>query len=80
MDTLAMRKAEIKRNGVWESIDFMDIKKDDVYRLFEADGVPVSSEGQTEFTAIEDAQMIDVDGREIGMVKNAGIKSLVPKN
>lgn len=49
------RKCEVFK-GLWINLDLGLIKKGDVFRLFEADGTPVTDgQGRTEFTALKDA-------------------------
>jgi hypothetical protein len=47
-----MRKVEVLKNGKWQSIEFKDICKGDIFRLFESTGEPViDNNGKTEFVA-----------------------------
>jgi hypothetical protein len=56
------RKVERKNfNDRWEEIDFWELKKRDVFRLFEPTGEAViGSKGESEFVAISNAYENDV--------------------
>ena len=57
------RKTEILIDNEWKVINFEDIKKDDIFRLFESDNKPVINlNNNTSFKALTDAYIDGVNG------------------
>lgn len=55
-----LRKVEIKDDDKWKEISFSELKKGDIFRLFESDGTPVKDlYNRTEFLADTNAYMSD---------------------
>ena len=51
-DGVNVRRAQILKGGLWQDIEFMEIKPRDTFRLFEPEGQPVKdNNGLTEFVA-----------------------------
>jgi hypothetical protein len=58
-ETDRLRRVEVYRDGKWKRCRLQDIVKGDVFRMFEPDcGSPVHVDGQTEWTALGDAVLI----------------------
>ena len=51
------RTVEIRQNGKWQTVKFEDLKKSDVFRLFEPDGTPVLWEEKSIFLCTSDASL-----------------------
>lgn len=52
------RRVEIMIAGTgWTPCKFSDVMEGDMFRIFESDGTPVSSNGETEFTASANAYL-----------------------
>lgn len=50
-----LRKVEVKDNDIWKEVHFSELKKDDIFRMFEPDGEPVKDlNNKTEFLATSD--------------------------
>lgn len=55
-----MRQAKIFCNGTWVDIPFTDLKRDDVFRLYEEDGsIVADDDGNDTWIAVDDVILID---------------------
>lgn len=55
-----LRKVQKLNNGIWEDIEFQNLKLGDTFRLFESDGEPViNDKGESEFVTISDLYLVD---------------------
>ena len=52
IDVPSLRKVEVLREGAWETVRLAEVRRDDVFRMFEPDGEPVSECGVTEFKCV----------------------------
>ena len=53
---LDLRKVEILKDGEWIEIEFSNLKKDDVFRMFESTGEEVRNDHEEDvFVALTDA-------------------------
>lgn len=50
-----LRKVLVLENGTWRSANMIDIRKSNVFKVFEPDETPVLINDKNEFTAVEDA-------------------------
>jgi hypothetical protein len=50
-----LRKVLVLENGTWRPANMIDIRKSNVFKIFESDETPVLVDGKNEFVAIEDA-------------------------
>lgn len=62
------RKAEIKIDGEWREIPFMELKRGDTFRLFEPTGEIVAAGKYTEFVADTDAYLNEEGVGTIGTI------------
>lgn len=52
---LDLRKVEILKDGEWIEIEFCELKKDDIFRMFESTGEEVYNDnGENIFVALSD--------------------------
>ena len=54
---MEFRKCEIKINDSWELTEFKNLKKDDLFRLFDYNEPVVNKNGNSEFIALTDAYL-----------------------
>lgn len=50
-----MRTCQIFKNGKWTDTNFAELKKDDIFRLFDDDIPAINNDGFTQFMAQSDA-------------------------
>jgi hypothetical protein len=50
-----LRKVLVLENGTWRSANMIDIRRSNVFKLFQPDETPVIFKGKNEFIAIENA-------------------------
>lgn len=65
-----MRTCQIFKNEEWIDINFEELKKGDIFRLFD-DGIPVKDlDGFTNFTAQSDAYQNDEDIYQVDVLES----------
>lgn len=61
-----IRKVERRNNTKWEKIVFTELRKNDIFRLFESDGNIVIDDHTSVFTALSDSY---INENGVGAIK-----------